>query len=490
MELSKDLQELLSSFDVVNQKSLALVEEIEGCKKDLHETELQLKEQVSTSEKLREELQSKQEIIDMIHKQLSVIPVLQAENLQKAQKIEELMFKLESKDEEINKLKSKHYSDISSLNQEKEEETRKEREEEKKRTLELEEFYTHAHETEVSSLSKRHEKEKELLKNQIRMKEEMMEKMKSDHEGTVMGLKLQLHKVKESQLSGSATGSVNSEFYRKKIVAMQEHYEKQIQDLLVNNSKADVMEQRPQHSATPKKTLSRASEAASAVRRLGHRVEPPAASPRPQSTMTAARNRGSSPPDTPRPQPLSSRYPPPPATPAGSRPGAPFHEDKKPGHGFEPPTPHVARGLPASPFKDFFSSPAPSAKKKKVRFSLSSSCDKNKNNDNKFSVTTPTRVAAPPVDGTSEDFWKKLETENQSMMQDTSPLPQVDHDPGMTRQKEETIQQTSSTRFKFSSVSCQQDTEFGTFKVSRVKEKTQGPMKRKLFNDKSGPQEF
>jgi len=137
-----------------------------------------------------------------------------------------------SKDQELSRLQQKHLGDLSSLKDEIQKEREDSRKEETKRMEEMESFLKQAHETELASMDKKYEREKQLLLDQLRSKEDEFRKVKAQHEEDLEMMKVQIVSAK-----GKACQAVpsNSEIYRKKMMAMQEHYEKQIQELLLKN---------------------------------------------------------------------------------------------------------------------------------------------------------------------------------------------------------------------------------------------------------------
>ena len=235
MNLSQDLKDLLEDFSRISTTASKIMDDNEELKKQIIDKDKLLEEKTSICCNLESELQKKHDILELVHKQLSLIPDLK-ENCEKhLDDLKDLQTKLETKDNEINRLKQKHLNDLNSLRLEIEEEKKKSQEEENKRILETEEFYQHAQSTEISSLLKKMEREKQLMREEMIQKEEELNNFKTEHKEEIEKLKIQLVAAKSNndQLKPSNFGS---EFYRKKIVSLQEHYEKQIQEILASQT--------------------------------------------------------------------------------------------------------------------------------------------------------------------------------------------------------------------------------------------------------------
>ena len=171
------------------------------------------------------------ELLEIVHKQLVLIPELKSEIEKQNTAMAQLESRLEHKDQEIAKLKQKHLNDLNFLRMEIEEERLKSREAENRRIMDLEEFYKEAQVAEVASLMKTVEREKKSLSELLNTKEEEFRNISTEHEEELEKLKVQLAAAKNKENSSSPS-AFGSEFYRKKILAMQEHYENQIQELI------------------------------------------------------------------------------------------------------------------------------------------------------------------------------------------------------------------------------------------------------------------
>jgi len=232
MELADDLKSLLAEFSTISLASQELVDENIKLRKNVEESEKQLLESRAVISRLEKDLQRKQNMLEMIHQQLSAIPELKM----KVEDLTSSVIMLEkmsmTKDQEITRLQQKHLGDLNSLKDEIQKERENSREEETKRMEEMESFLKQAHETELVSMDKKYEREKQLLVDQLRTMEDEFKKVKAQHEEDLEMMKVQLVSAK-----GKASQAVpsNSEIYRKKMIAMQEHYEKQIQELLSKN---------------------------------------------------------------------------------------------------------------------------------------------------------------------------------------------------------------------------------------------------------------
>ena len=144
MELADDLKNLLAEFSAISLASQELVTENMRMKKMMEEKEQQLLESAAMTTRLEKDLQRKQNMLEMIHQQLSVIPELKmkVEELTSSVVMHEKMSM--SKDQELTRLQQKHLGDLSSLKEEIEEERKNCREEENKRMEEMEMFFKQA----------------------------------------------------------------------------------------------------------------------------------------------------------------------------------------------------------------------------------------------------------------------------------------------------------------------------------------------------------
>ena len=96
----------------------------------------------------------------------------------------------------------------------------------------MEEFFRQVQEAELASLEKKGEREKQVVVDQLRKVEGELKRVKAEQEEELEILRVQIISAK-----GKASQVVpnSSEIYRKKMMAMQEHYEKQIQELVIKN---------------------------------------------------------------------------------------------------------------------------------------------------------------------------------------------------------------------------------------------------------------
>ena len=235
MNLSQDLKDLLADFSRISTTASKLSDDNEELKKLIVEKDKLLEEKNTLCSNLELELRKKQEILDLVHKQLSIIPDLKENCDKHLEEMKDLQTKLGNKDNEMSRLKKKHLTDLNSLRLEIEEERKKSQEEENKRILELEEFFKHAQSTEISSLLKKTEREKQLLREEMNLKEEELNNVKTEHNEELEKLKIQLVAAKSNN-DQLKTSNLGSEFYRKKILSLQEHYEKQIQEILASQT--------------------------------------------------------------------------------------------------------------------------------------------------------------------------------------------------------------------------------------------------------------
>ena len=229
VKLDEDLEDVIVHFHKIMKEGEFILEENTKLKIENERKDKQLVENRMQIEKLENDLRKKHELLTLVHNQLSVIPELK--ELNEKQRIENYKIekKVQLKEEEIGKLKSKHIEDLNSLREFIEEEKAKSRLEENKRMTDLEEFFKEAQSTELSSLMRKAEREKEDLSDQLLKKDEEIARLKTEHEEEIEKLKVELVAAKSKETA--APTAIGSEFYRKKISALQSHYEKQIQDL-------------------------------------------------------------------------------------------------------------------------------------------------------------------------------------------------------------------------------------------------------------------
>ena len=91
--------------------------------------------------------------------------------------------------------------------------------------------------SETSSLMEKVEQEKQLMTELLNRKDEELKNIGAEHEGELEKLRVQLLAAKKSKDSNSPS-SFGAEFYRKKILAMQKHYENQIHELMTSSHPA------------------------------------------------------------------------------------------------------------------------------------------------------------------------------------------------------------------------------------------------------------
>ena len=255
MKLSDDLEKLLLSFQDLMAESKELVTENEKNKALVKEKKAELTEKAAKCEQLERNLKQQQELLELYSQQLKLIPELKSDNEKLNTDICQLESRLEHKEQEMAKLKQKHLDDLNFLRLEIEEERVKSREAENKRLMELEEFYKQAQVAEVSSLTKRIEREKQSLIELLERKEEQLRNIATEHQEELEKLRIQLVAAKTKENSSSPS-AFSSEFYRKKILAMQEHYENQIQELVDSKLPEKSSKQQVSPPKSPLKTHS------------------------------------------------------------------------------------------------------------------------------------------------------------------------------------------------------------------------------------------
>merc|ERR1712098_329449 len=118
-------QELITSFSKISSQCNIVLRENEVFKKkidDLGGLADQLKVE---NENLKKEIFKKQDIIELMHQQLSVIPSLKEESSKNLRDYENVKEKLSAKEKEIDRLEQKHLDDIKFLKQDIEEDKKK-----------------------------------------------------------------------------------------------------------------------------------------------------------------------------------------------------------------------------------------------------------------------------------------------------------------------------------------------------------------------------
>jgi len=254
MELNAEVQELIASFTSISSQCNIVLHENEELKKKINTLERLAAEVKEDNESLKKELYKKQEIVELMHQQLSVIPALKEVSDKNLREYGIVKDKLLSKEKEIDRLEQKHLEDIKSLKIDIEDDKKKRTFLESKRVQELEDFYKQAQSTEFSSLVKKMESEKKLLLDQLEDKNEVIKSLNADHRKEIEKLKVQLYAAKMTDVEASSN-SLSAEFYRKKILSLQEHYEKQINELAGTCNSIGIQPPSPTPK-TPRKLIS------------------------------------------------------------------------------------------------------------------------------------------------------------------------------------------------------------------------------------------
>ena len=141
VKLDEDLEDVIVHFHKIMKEGEFILEENTKLKIENERKDKQLDENRKEIEKLENDLRKKHELLTLVHNQLNVIPELK--ELNEKQRIENYKVekKVLAKEEEIGKLKAKHFEDLNSLRTFIEEEKAKSRLEENKRMVDLEEFF-------------------------------------------------------------------------------------------------------------------------------------------------------------------------------------------------------------------------------------------------------------------------------------------------------------------------------------------------------------
>ena len=137
VKLDEDLEDLIVHFHKITKEGEVILEENTKLKIENERKDKQLAENRTEIEKLQNDLRKKHELLTLVHNQLTVIPELK--ELNEKQRIENYKVekKVQAKEEEIGKLKAKHFEDLNSLRTFIEEEKAKSRLEENKRMVDL-----------------------------------------------------------------------------------------------------------------------------------------------------------------------------------------------------------------------------------------------------------------------------------------------------------------------------------------------------------------
>ena len=138
MELNAEVQELIASFTSISSQCNIVLHENEKLKKKINTLERLAAEVKEDNESLKKELYKKQEIVELMHQQLSVIPALKEVSDKNFREYGIVKDKLLSKEKEIDRLKQKHLEDIKSLKIDIEDDKKKRTFLESKRVQELE----------------------------------------------------------------------------------------------------------------------------------------------------------------------------------------------------------------------------------------------------------------------------------------------------------------------------------------------------------------
>ena len=75
------------------------------------------------------------------------------------------------------------------------------------------------------------------MEDQLEAAQEKLQRIKVEHEEEIEGMKVQLTAANRTSTYNK---SASTEIFRKKMLAMQQHYERQMQDLLASNAAMEV----------------------------------------------------------------------------------------------------------------------------------------------------------------------------------------------------------------------------------------------------------
>jgi len=233
LDLGEDLKNLLSDFASISKSCKRVCSENESIKMMLNEEKTNSKDAVARLEKLEREVQNKQNLVETLQRQLEIVPELKLKIVRLKEENESLGKELEFKDAENERLKRKHLTDFASLKDEIEAVKAESQDEEQKRLKELEEFFRHLHETELASIEKRFLREKQVIVEEMKCAQLENQTLKAEHEEELEKMKIQITSLKSKTNQSSVN---NLEVYKNKMLAMQEHYEQELQKLVGKKS--------------------------------------------------------------------------------------------------------------------------------------------------------------------------------------------------------------------------------------------------------------
>ena len=227
-----DFHELIGEFSGLVNQTRQIIRENETLRNKIGKIKKEIDEAKNSLESLNKVYRDQQSIIDMLQTQQALIPILEATNENNNCEIELLINQINEKELEVTKLKEKHLNDLKGFRAEMEQEKTRTKEDENRKLFELEERYKHAQTTEVTELVMKAERDKQDLIRKLQEMDQLISNEKQDHIEEVEKLKIEIEAVnRENSKSITSTDHITEDMYRKTILAMQNQYEKQIEDL-------------------------------------------------------------------------------------------------------------------------------------------------------------------------------------------------------------------------------------------------------------------
>ena len=229
MDLEDDLKQLVSDFASIASSYRKAQEESNSLKDSLKEAVVDVLAIQERVEVLERDYEENQNMIQTATEQLSVIPEYRNNIAQLTESHCDLEKIVREKNKEISRLNNKHVENMKLLEEKIERERREDREGHDTRIEEMRDFLKQAHEAEIISLTKHKEREKLGLVEQLESVQKMLLKVELEHEQEIEEMKVKLAAANPSQ-TGNSSASVK--IFKEKLLQMQQHYERQIQDLL------------------------------------------------------------------------------------------------------------------------------------------------------------------------------------------------------------------------------------------------------------------
>ena len=229
MATSSYLKQLIIDYTSIATHYRKVHEECHSLKDELKEKTASLEILEDRMCVLETDCELQNSIVETVAEQVSVIPEYRRKIAELTESIQDMEKILGEKNEEISRLNQKHIGDIGELHEKIEREKKQDREEEERRIEEMGELLKQEQEAEIVSLTKQAEREKRLVMEQLESVQEKILTIQVEHEEEMEAMKVHLAAANRTS---SYNNSASAEIFKKKLSAMQQHYERQIQDLL------------------------------------------------------------------------------------------------------------------------------------------------------------------------------------------------------------------------------------------------------------------